>query len=298
MAEERVGILGCGYVGMELVRQLRNDYEVFGVRRSPAGLEAVAETGAEPIRADLTDPDDVASLPDADVLVFTASSRGNTGPGAIYNTALESVLEDFGSRGTPPDRLIYTGSTGVYGDFGGDWVDETTPIEPETDRQEILLEAERLALEVAPAFDIDGTVVRFGGLYGPDRYRMDRYLEGPVTAGYLNLVHRDDAAGVLAFLIEGDRLRNETLLAVDDEPLEKWQFADWLADAVGVAQPPKQTVEDRLDAGTRSDAQRQRIVASKRCSNEKLRELGYEFRFPTASDGYEPAIEAEREGAR
>ncbi|MDZ7850764.1 MAG: SDR family oxidoreductase [Halodesulfurarchaeum sp.] len=298
MTEQRVGILGCGYVGTELARQLRDEYEVYGVRRSSAGLEAVAETGAEPIRADLTDPDDVTSLPDADVLVFTASSRGNPGPGAIYNTALESVITNFGPRRHPPDRLIYTGSTGVYGDFGGDWVDEETPIEPETDRQEILREAERLTLETAPEFDIDGTVVRFGGLYGPDRYRMDRYLEGPVTAGYLNLVHREDAAGAVAFLIEGDRLRNETLLAVDDEPLDKWQFADWLAEAIGVAQPPKQTVDDRLEVGTRSTATRQRIVASKRCSNQKLREIGYEYRFPTAYDGYEPAIEAARDGAR
>lgn len=292
MTEQRVGILGCGYVGTELSRQMNDDFEVYGVRRSPVGLEAVEEAGAFPIRADLTDPAEVASLPDASVLVFTASSRDNPGAGAIYNAALESVITNFGSRTNSPDRLVYTGSTGVYGDFGGDWVNEETPIEPETERQEILLEAERLTREKAPQFDIDGTVLRFGGLYGPDRYRMNRYLDGPVTEGYLNLIHRDDAAGVVKYLIEQDRLRNERLLAVDEEPHDKWEFADWLAGEVGVDQPSKQTVEDRLDTSVQSAATRQRIVSSKRCSNEKLQDIGYEYRFATAHEGYQPAIEA------
>jgi len=292
MTESRVGILGCGYVGLELARQLSEEYEVYGVRRSESGLDAVAETGATPVQADLTKLEDLASLPDADALVFAASSRGNPTAGAIYNSALESVIEQFGSRETSPDRLVYTSSTGVYGDFDGAVVDESTPIEPESDRQRILLEAERLALEKAPEFDIDGTVVRFGGLYGPDRYRMERYLKGPVIEGYLNLVHRDDAAGVVRFLVENDRLRNDTILAVDAEPLDKWAFADWLAGEVGEDAPPKQTVEDRLAEGVTSQSKRHRIVSSKQCSNDKLQSIGYEYHFPTAYEGYQPAIEA------
>ena len=72
----RVGILGCGYVGLELARQLHGDHDVVGVRRSPEGLDAVEATGAAAVRADVTDPDELASVPDVDALVFAASSGG------------------------------------------------------------------------------------------------------------------------------------------------------------------------------------------------------------------------------
>ena len=53
----RVGILGCGYVGLELARQLRGAHDVVGVRRSPEGIDAVEATGAAAVRADVTDSD-------------------------------------------------------------------------------------------------------------------------------------------------------------------------------------------------------------------------------------------------
>lgn len=290
-APDRIAILGCGYVGLALGRTLQ-DSTVYGVRRSDSGLEAVRAAGLEPHRADLTDPADVADLPAADALIFAASPSRETSAREVYTGALGDVIDEYASRDHPPDRLIYTSSTGVYGDHDGDWVDEDTPIYPDTERQRVLLEAERLTLERAGAEGIDGTVVRFGGLYGPGRYRLERYLEGPVTEGYLNLTHREDAAGVCRFLLERDRHSNGVVLAVDGNPVEKWTFADWLAEECGVDAPPKQTVEQRLADEDPSDAARHRIAANKRCSNALLEELGYEFAVPTARDGYRPAIDA------
>jgi len=142
---------------------------------------------------------------------------------------------------------------------------------------------------------MDPTVVRFAGLYGPDRYRLTRYLDGPVTEGYLNMVHRTDAAGVVRFaLTDADE---DVLLAVDDEPVSKWAFADWLADECGVSRPDKQTVEERLDEGDLSTPAERRLRTSKRCSNDRLRELGYGFSYPTYREGYRPAIESFRRGS-
>lgn len=190
--------------------------------------------------------------------------------------------------------MIYTSSTGVYGDHGGDWVDEETPLSPTTDKTRVLVEAERLARELAPEYGIDGSVARFAGLYGPDRYRLDRYLNGPVTEGYLNMIHRDDAAGIVRFMLESTD--EEILLAVDDEPVDKWTFADWLADECGVERPPKRTKAERLDDDGLSDAARRRILTSKRCSNDRVRELGYTFAYPTYREGYRAAIDAYRRG--
>ena len=289
----RVAILGCGYVGLELARQLGADHEVVGVRRSEAGLAAVEETGADPVRADVTDAEDLEAVPDVDAVVFAASSGGRGAEAArgVYVDGLRTVVRSFGARERVPDRLVYTSSTGVYGDHDGEWVDEETPLDPTTEKTEVLAEAERLARELAPEHGIDGAVARFAGLYGPDRYRLDRYLEGPVTEGYLNMIHRDDAAGVVRFMLESTD--EDLLLAVDDEPVDKWTFADWLADECGVERPPKRTKAERLE-GDVSEAARRRILTSKRCSNDRLRKLGYEFRHPTYREGYRSAIEARR----
>ena len=130
-----VVVLGCGYVGLELSRQLTGEgHDVVGVRRSDEGLTAVEATGASAVQADVTDPDALTAVPDADALVFAASSGGRGAEAArrVYVEGLETVIEQFGARENPPDRLVYTSSTGVYGDHGGDWVDESTPLDPQT----------------------------------------------------------------------------------------------------------------------------------------------------------------------
>jgi nucleoside-diphosphate-sugar epimerase len=291
----RVAVLGAGYVGLELCRRLAPDHEVTGVRRSDAGIAAVEATGASAVRADVTDETELSVVPDPDAVVFAASSGGRGADAAreVYVEGLETVVEHFAARPSPPDRLVYTSSTSVYGDHDGDWVDESTPLDPVTEKTEVLVEAERVAREVAPEHGIDGTVVRFAGLYGPERYRLERYVEGPVTEGYLNMLHRDDAAGVLAFAL-AENPDDEVLLAVDDEPVDRWALADWLAEQCGVEVPEKRTVEERLDEDDLSTAAERRVRTSKRCSNDRLHELGYEFAFPTYREGYRAAIEAYR----
>ncbi|WP_048077195.1 NAD-dependent epimerase/dehydratase family protein, partial [Halorubrum sp. AJ67] len=241
-------------------------------------------------------PESLEVLPDADAVVFAASSGGRGADAAreVYVDGLANVVDEYGSRASPPDRLVYTSSTGVYGDHDGGWVDEETPVEPTTEKTRVLAEAERIAAERAADAGIDGTVVRFAGLYGPDRYRLERYVEGPVTAGHLNMVHRDDAAGSIRHLLETDSARDRVVLVVDDEPVDKHAFADWLADACGVARPEKRSKDERIAAGDLSAAAERRIRTSKRCSNALLRDLGYEFVHPTFRSGYREAVRAYR----
>ncbi|MFB6127645.1 MAG: SDR family oxidoreductase [Halolamina sp.] len=291
----RTVIVGCGYVGLELGRRLRAaGHTVTGVRRSDDGLAAVREAGLNAVRADVTEPASLTDLPNAEAVVFAASSggRGAEAARAVYVEGLSNVVEEYADRAASPERLVYTSSTGVYGDHDGDWVDETTPVEPTTPKTEVLVRAE----ETARQSPFDATVVRFAGLYGPERYRLERYLEGPVTEGYLNMVHRDDAAGAVAHLLRRDRGWEETVIVVDDEPVSKWTFADWLAEACGVDSPPKRTKAERLAEGDLSAAAERRILTSKRLRNDRLRELGYEFEQPTFRAGYRAAVAAYRGG--
>lgn len=279
----RLAILGCGYVGTALGRRLRGaGHEVVGVRRSADGLERVAKAGLDPVEADVTDRSALSAVPDADWVVFAASAGGRSAEAAreTYLDGVQTATTAFADRDDPPDRFVYTSSTGVYGDRDGAWVDESTPPDPDGERGEVLMAAEEATLD-GP---LEGTVARFAGLYGPDRYRLERYLDGPVPAGYLNLLHRDDAAGAVAHLLQADRARNETVVVVDDEPVARPDLARWLAEQCGV-DPPSVT-----------EPASGRARAQKRCSNDRLHETGYEFEYPTFREGYRPAVEVYRRG--
>ena len=102
---------------------------------------------------------------------------------------------------------------------------------------------------------------------------------------------RDDAAGAVRYLLESDRARGEGVNVVDDEPVSKWAFADWLASQCGEPGPPKRTIDDRLAEEDLSEAVERRLRTSKRVSNDRLRELGYEFAYPTYREGYRDAID-------
>ncbi|MFC3957338.1 SDR family oxidoreductase [Halovivax cerinus] len=290
----RVAILGCGYVGLELGRQLTQaGHEVVGVRRSDEGLATIEEAGFDAVRADVTDAASLSAVPDADAVVFTASSGGGDADAArtVYVDGLRTAIEHFGGRSRSPDRLVYTSSTGVHGDHDGDWVDSTTPIEPATEKAAVLAEAERIALERPPEYAIDGTVARLAGIYGPGRYRVDRYLEGPVTEGILNLVHRDDAAGAVRHLLTTDAGRGVVVQVVDEEPVARWELADWLATRCGRDPPPKRTKRERLAADDLTDRAERRLLTSKRCANDRLVSTGYEYTYPTFRDGYRDVVD-------
>ncbi|MGM0371789.1 MAG: SDR family oxidoreductase [Halobacteriota archaeon] len=279
-------IVGCGYVGLELGRQLTPEHRVTGVRRSKAGLDAITEAGLEAVHGDASNATDLLSLPSADVVVYAASARGGTDARETYVDALEMVIDHFGGRRSEPDQLVYTSSTGVYGDRGGDWVDEETPLRPTTDRERTLIEAERIALEAGnPA--IDRTVLRFGGIYGPGRSPVDRYLEGPVSPGYGNFVHRDDAAGAIAYLLTTATESPSVLNVVDDQPMERPALARWIADNQGVEPPEIVPLEER----ELSQSRRERLAANKRVSNARLHETGYDLRYSTVEDGIRSGLE-------
>lgn len=288
-----IAIIGCGYVGIAAGRLLHGQgHRVVGVRRSDEGLEALKEAGLEAVQADVTDPGSLEAVPGVDALVFTASTGGGGAEAAraVFVEGLRNVISEFGDRDEPPKRLVYTSSTGVYGNQDGDWVDEETPPVPSTPKTEALLEAEEVT-RGATSTGMTPTVVRFGGLYGPGRYRLERYLDGPVTDGTLNMLHREDAAGIISFVLS---LADPpaVLLAVDDEPVDRWVFANWLARACGRPLPAKITAEQRLVEGDLSRTAERRLRSEKRCSNARLNDLGYTFSFPTFREGYTPAVEA------
>ena len=283
----RVLISGCGYVGGALAELLVHDgYEAFGLRRSPGELPP----GVQPVRADFTDADSLErSLPAGlDYVFHTASPGVRSGMGqdereaayrAAYVAGPENLISALRSRGESPRRLLLTSSTGVYGQRGGEWVDETSPTDSSGSGGWMLAGEEAWLGGPYPA-----VVLRLAGIYGPGRTgALDRARRYPLQPeeglpAYTNRIHRDDCAGALRHLM---LLQNPASLYVgaDCEPATPATIAGWLAEKHPEAREP----DGSSGGGTR-------VRTNKRCGNARLLASGYEFRYPTFREGFESLL--------
>ena len=283
----RVCIAGCGDVGTRLGRRLvAAGHEVWGLRRNAGRLPE--EIRALP--ADLADPGSLAGIPpDMDALVYTAAADA-ADEGAYrkaYVRGVRNLAGLFAGRGGIPGRLIFVSSTAVYGECGGEWVDEETPPRPRRFNGRIVLEGERAARAAGARH---ATVVRFGGIYGPGRRRLIERVRGgagcaPAPVQWTNRIHAEDCAGVLQHLL-GLAGPAPLYVAVDDEPAPRREVMEWLAARMGLPRPPPEGAPQRAGRG-------------RRCRNARLRASGYRFRYPGYREGYaailaEPDPEARR----
>lgn len=238
----RIAVVGCGYVGTALGKRLCQDgvaSELVATTTSNKRLVGLESLGFEARRVEL--PDDVGGL--AEVLrgckmaYFTAAparARGVDDYRRLYVDGARALLTACGSLGVP--RLIYTSSSAVYGQQDGSWVDESSSTDPGSERGRALLEAERLLLDAATT-DLQVSVLRLSGIYGPDRGPqrvLDRVSgqERSDGAAFLNLIHCDDVVEALVRLagIPHDGLLNWS----DDQPVTRRDFYDPLLAEAGL----------------------------------------------------------------
>lgn len=283
----RVLVAGCGYVGTRLGLLLAEaglngrPVEVFGLRRDPSGLPSPLR----PLAADLLAPDLASRIPPVDHVVYAAAADGGDEAAyrRIYDQGVDALLGVLEARpGAGPDmRFVFVSSTGVYGDSGGEEVDEDAPPEPENFRGGTMLAGEARVL----ASPLRGIVLRLGGIYGPGRTRLLEMVRsgrarcpgnGPIWS---NRIHRDDAAAAAAHLLALPDPA-PVYLGVDAEPAPLCQVYRWVAQALGAPEP-----------SVDPDVQRDR--SNKRCSSRRLQASGFTFRYPSFREGYAAMIEGE-----
>ncbi len=274
-------VAGAGWLGSALSRTLAaRGHRVTAVRRDPARAAALASPGVEPLALDLAAPGAAGRLPgDLDAIVACQSASGD-GPEAYrraYVDVTRALLEAARS-GARPAALVYTGSTGVFGQRDGSEVDEGTPPAPSSASAEILVEAERLVLG-ASGEGLRSMVLRLAGLYGPgrtwpvDRVRGGQMALGPGDGTWLNLCHLDDAvASAVAALERGGAGR--VYHASDAEPVRRRDLIAWVASRLGIPAP-------RQPEGARAPSLPDRRVRAERSRAD----LGIVLRHPTFRDG-------------
>ncbi len=270
-------IAGCGDLGTEAgLRFAAAGFSVLGWRRSPEKIPAPI-TGAA---ADLTAADLPPVPADTDVVVIAvaAGSRSVEAYRAAYVDGTANVLDALERDGVHPRRILFVSSTAVYGDAGGNWVDEQTPAAPASDTGAVILEAEQLLHTRRP----DAVVLRLSGIYGPGRTRLiDSVNAGaavvPASPQLTNRIHRDDAAAAIVHLTTAVTDPAPLYVGVDNEPVDLAEVLRFLAAELG-RELPEPSDKESSRGGDR------------RLSNARLRGTGFSFAYPTFREGYRAVL--------
>ena len=176
----------------------------------------------------------------------------------------------------------YLGTTAVYGDRGGEWVDETTPIDPTLARADRRARAEAAWL----ASGLPVHIFRLAGIYGPGRNPFVNLKTGTarriVKPGQVfSRIHVEDIATVLEASIDRPN-PGQVYNVCDDEPAPPQDVVAHAAALMGVAPPPEQ---DYATAEL-SPMARTFYQDNRRVRNERIKtELGVRLAFPSYREG-------------
>jgi nucleoside-diphosphate-sugar epimerase len=290
---ERVLIVGCGDVGQRAARALGNGRRVrlLALTSSAERCAALRAQGITPLLGNLDAPASLQRLAGLGTRVLhLAPPPSGEGQDWRLDTRTRSLMQALSRRGAPAS-LVYGSTSGVYGDCGGRWVGEATPVRPLTPRAVRRVDAESRVRWWGRITGSRVTVLRIPGIYSRDRdggTPRDRLLRGtPVLRAqddvYTNHIHADDLARACALALW--RARPQRVVnVVDDTVLKMGDYFDLAADLYGLPRPPRvarNAARDQLPLMLLSF-----MSESRRLHNQRMKsELGLRLRYPTVAEG-------------
>lgn len=263
---------GYGYSARALAKRLiPAGWRIIGTYRREEAVALIEAEGAEPVAVDRVDPAQATHI-------LISVPPGSDG---------DPVLNAFGAAmsGTGLVWLGYLSTTGVYGDTSGGEVNETSPLNPTSDRSARRVEAEAgwLSLEGVPAH-----IFRLAGIYGPGRSALDQIQAGRARRigkpGFaFSRIHVEDVAGVLAASIAAPS-PGAVYNVCDNEPAPQADVIAHGCELLGVDASPLIPYEEAQRDMT--EMARSFWRDNRRVSNARIRtELGYALKYPTYREG-------------
>lgn len=238
---------------------------------------------ARPVQGDLDHPETLTRLPVHGAVLFHFAPPAPAGQADDRTTHLLAALED-----SPPRRIVYISTSGVYGDCGGAWVDETRPVNPGNDRSRRRVDAELQLTDFAARHAIHLVILRVPGIYGPGRLPLPRIRRGdpvvcPEYAPWSNRIYADDLAAIAVRAAQDDAQPGIYNVS-DDEPSSMTDYFYRLADAAGLPRPPCVSLAEARR--TFSPGLLEYLNESRRLDNRRMKAmLGVKLRYPTLSEG-------------
>ena len=294
---QRVLIVGCGDVGLRTAGQLgapqSQRVRLMALTSSPDRVRLLRACGITPLLGDLDDPASIQRLSGIAHRVIHLAPPPTDRAGSSVRDPRSLVLVRALRLRTPPLALVYGSTTGVYGDCGGQRVDETRTVNPHTPRAQRRVDAENL-MRFLGRSGVRVSVLRIPGIYAADREGgtpRERLLKGtPVLAAkddvYTNHIHANDLARACAAALwrgKPQRVVNVT----DDTDLKMGDYFDLAAGLFGLPKPP------RLPRDQASSALPLMLLSfmseSRRLDNTRMKqELRLKLRYPHVRDGLSP----------
>ena len=293
---QTVLIAGCGYVGHRVAQSwAATGIETFACTRDAAKAEQLAAEGIRPVLMDLSSPEKWPELPAIDVLLWSVGFDRSAGADRtkVWIDGLRELLGRVQFR-TEQGRVIYTSSTGVYGDSGGDEVDEETVACPDSEGGKACLAAEQILHEFSSRTGHAVTVLRLAGIYGPNRLlrRIADLQNGtPITSppdDWLNLIHVDDIVRTVnAVANSSESLKMPVMNVVAANSVTRRTYYSTLAELASAPLPVfegSSSTESTRSRSGRGSGNR-RVISRVRSS------LDVEFQFDDVRAGLRDAIE-------
>lgn len=282
-------ITGCGDIGQRVAQFIfsqteNNEVAIYGVVRRQDASDKLKEMNIKPVIADLDKPETLHSVPTNDAIIFHLAPPPGTGQ---QDPRFCNLLNCCDANGLP-QKIVLLSTTAVYGDCKGEWIDETAPVNPQTDRGRRRLDAELALRDWAETRNVPYVIVRVSGIYGPGRLPVERLRQGlPILredlAPFSNRIHQDDLAMVC--VIAAERAVSGTIYNVcDGNPSTMSHYFKAIAKALDLPMPAeldREQAEKQLSAGMLSY-----LNESRRLSNQKMiEELQITLKYPDLATG-------------
>ncbi len=274
-----VFFFGMGYSSLATAKAIHSivapDVPIAGTTRTEEGVERLAES---PYHLHVFDGMRPGTTLGADLLKATHVVL-SIPPNDAGDPALNLHRADLDAA-AGLEWICYYSTVGVYGDFGGQWIDESAPTRPVNKRSAQRVEIEQAWRDYAAARNIPLLVLRLAGIYGPGRSSFDKLREGTarriVKPGQVfNRIHVEDIGRVTA--LAARRKLAGTFNLSDDEPAPPQDLVEYAARLMGVPVPPDLPfAEAEMTPMARSF-----YSDNKRVSSKAIKEaLGIELLYP------------------
>ena len=276
----RLMILGCGDIGVRIIRLLRGRFRIFAVTRQADRIAELRAAGAIPIVANLDQPRSLARLARlASIVVHLAPPQSD----GVADQRTRNLINILPSQAS----MVYMSTTGVYGDCDGAMVEETRALNPQNARAKRRVDAEQVLRGWARRSGSRLAILRVPGIYAAERLPIER-LKKRIPAlqeqddVYTNHIHADDLARiVVSALTRGAPCR--VYHAADDSFLKMGAYFDAVAREFNLPLPPRLP---RAELKSQVSPMLWSFMSeSRRIDNQRIKsELGVRLRYPTVAE--------------
>tara|TARA_B100000965_G_scaffold362853_1_gene345190 strand:+ start:3835 stop:4710 length:876 start_codon:yes stop_codon:yes gene_type:complete len=282
MAKVNIFCFGFGQVAKHFVQKLNYDgvsFKLSATSREESKIKKFGDINFESFKLteqgfdkNLTD-----RLEEADhILLSIAPING-----------VDIVLKNFQSnfKSNKIKWMTYLSATSVYGDHGGEWVDEKSNTNPTFSNGITRLKVEKEWMKLSDKFDLPFQIFRLAGIYSNQYNILKRLKLGEAKIvntkdHFFSRVHVEDIANILRYSLNSLK-KNEIYNISDDRPASAKEVTIYGAKLLGVKKPEIIEIDE-----IKSEMLKNFYKESKKVNNKKMKEyFNYKLKYPTYVEG-------------